>query len=46
MYKPESAIESEMHKISWDFEIQTDHQVPTRRLNLILINKKKRTYYL
>ena len=26
-----------------DFEIQTDHQIQTRRADLLLINKKKRT---
>ena len=32
-----------MHKILWDFEIQTDHLIPARRPDLVLINKKKRT---
>ena len=29
-------------KIVWDFEIQTDHQLLTRRLNLLLIKKMKK----
>ena len=32
------------HKIPWDFLIQTDHLIPTRRPdNLVIVNKKKRT---
>ena len=28
--------------IIWDFNIQTDHLIPARRWDLIIINKKKR----
>ena len=31
------------HKILWEFEIQTDHLIPARRRDLMLINKKKKT---
>ena len=31
MRKPESVPENEIHKILWDFEIQTDPSVSTRR---------------
>ncbi len=31
------------HKLLWDFNIQTDHLIPARRPDLIIINKKKRT---
>ena len=44
MYKGESTLENETHKILWDFEIQTDHLIPARRPNLVLINKKKNCY--
>ena len=27
MYNPESVQENEMHKLLWDIEIQTDHQI-------------------
>ena len=30
------------HKLLWDFNIQTDHLIPARRPDLIIINKKKR----
>ena len=43
MHKPESIIVNEMHKIFWDFEIQMDHLILARRLDLVLIYKKKRT---
>ena len=41
MYKPEFVIENETHEILWDFEIQTDHPIPARRLDLVLINMKE-----
>ena len=31
MHKPESVEYNETHKILWDFKIQTDHLLPTRR---------------
>ena len=46
MHKPESVLANEIHKILWDFEIHIDHLIPTRRPNLVLINKKKRICHL
>ena len=43
MHKLESVIENETHKILLDFEIRTDHPLPTRRPDLVINNKKKRT---
>ena len=31
MHKLESVLKNETHKILWDLEIQTDHQILTRR---------------
>ena len=31
------------HKLLWDFDIQTVHQISDRRPDLIIINKEKRT---
>ena len=31
-----------MHKLLWDFNIQTDHLILARRPDLIIINKKKK----
>ena len=39
MLNPESALENEMHKILWDFKIQTDHLISTRRPDLVIIKK-------
>ena len=35
-------LENELHKIIWDFEIQTDQLIRTRRPELVLIPKKKK----
>ena len=32
----------ETHKILCDFEIQTDRQISVRRINLVIVNEKKR----
>ena len=39
-YKPELVLENETNKTHWDFEIQTDHPIPARRPDIVLINKK------
>ena len=46
MHKLEFIQENEMHKFFWNFEIQTDHKIPARRPDLMIINKKKRTRHL
>ena len=40
MHNTESVSENELHKILWDFEIQTDHLISSRRLYLVIVNKK------
>ena len=42
MHNPAPVLENDIHKLLWDFNIQTDHLIPARRLDLIIINKKKR----
>ena len=42
MHKPESILENETHEILWDFDIQTGHLIPVRRLDLVLFNKEKK----
>ena len=42
MYKQESVPENETYKILWDFEMQTDLQIPTRRPDLMIMEKKKK----
>ena len=40
MYNMVSVLANETHKILWDFDIQTDPLVSTRRKDLVLVNKK------
>ena len=42
MQNPESVLKNEIHKILWDFEIQTDQLISARRPDLVLVNKKKK----
>ena len=42
MHNPVSVQENDTHKLLWDFDIQMDHLISTRRQDLIIINKKKR----
>ena len=46
MYKQESVQENETHKILWDFEIQANHRIPARRLDLASIIEEKITCYI
>ena len=40
MHNPAPVLENDSHKLLWDFNIQTDHLIPARRPDLIIINKK------
>ena len=42
MHNPAPVLENATHKLLWDFNIQTDHVIPARRPDLIIINKKKK----
>ena len=42
MHNPAPVLENDSHKLLWDFNIQMDHLIPTRRPYLIIINKRKR----
>ena len=42
MHNPASVLENDTHKLLWDFDIQTDDLISTRRRDLIIINKKKK----
>ena len=41
MYNTKSVLKNEMHKLLWDFEIQTYHLISSRRPDFIIINKKR-----
>ena len=42
MHNSASVLENATHKLLLDFNIQTDHLIPARRPDLIIINKKKK----
>ena len=42
MHNPAPVLENDSHKLLWDLNIQTDHLIPARRPDLIIINKRKR----
>ena len=41
MHNLAPVLENDSHKLLWGFNIQTDHLIPARRPDLIIINKKK-----
>ena len=43
MHNPAPVLENDSHKLLWGFNIQTDHLIPARRPDLIIINKRKRS---
>ena len=42
MHDPESVLENEMHKILWDFEIQTVNLISTKRPDQVIVQKVKK----
>ena len=42
MLNPAPVLENDSHKLLWDFNIQTDHLIPARIPDFIIINKKKK----
>ena len=44
MHNPAAVLENDTHKLLWDFDIQTDHLITTRRPDLIIINKKRENF--
>ena len=44
MHNPTPVLENDTHILLWDFDIQTDHLIPARRPDLIIINKIKIIY--
>ena len=42
MHNPAPVLENDSHKLLSDFRIQTDHLIPARRPDLIIINNKKK----
>ena len=42
-HEPESVLENEDYKISWDFSIHTDHAIEAWRPDLVVVDKKERS---
>ena len=42
-HEPESVLENEDYKILWDFRIQKDHFIEAWILDLVAVDKKRRT---
>ena len=42
MHNPAPVLENTTHKLRWDFNIQTDHLIPARRPDIIIINNDKK----
>ena len=42
MHYLESILENEMHKVLWDFEIQTDPLITASQPDLVIVNKKEK----
>ena len=43
MHDSAPVFENDTHKLLWDLDIQMDHLISARRLDWMIINKKKRT---
>ena len=43
MLNPPAVLDIDIHKLLWDFDIQTNHLISARRQHITDINKKKRT---
>ena len=43
-HEPRSILENEDYNILYDFSIQTDHVIEARRTDLVVVDKKKRSY--
>ena len=41
-HNPAPVLENYSHKLLWEFNIQTDHLIPARRPDLIIITEKKK----
>ena len=43
VHNSESVLKNETHKVLWDFEIQTDHRISARRLDVVIVKKERET---
>ena len=41
MHNAAPVLENDLHKLLWDLNIHTNHRIPVRRPELIIINKNR-----
>ena len=41
MHNPGFILDNTMHKLLWDYDIQTDHLISARRPDIEIVNKKR-----
>ena len=41
MHNSKSVFDNEIHKLLWDFEIQTDLLISAKRPDLVIVNKRR-----
>ena len=46
LHKPNAVTEANEVKILWDFEIRTDHVIPARRPEIVVLGKNNRTVHI
>ena len=42
MHNPAPVLENDTHKLQWDIHMHRNHLISARRLDLIIINQKKK----
>ena len=42
-HQPQGLLENGHHKLLWDFNIQCDHETEHSRLDLVIVDKEKKT---
>ena len=43
---PESVLENDDYKLLWDFSMRTDHEIRARRPDLVIIDKKDKSFQI
>ena len=45
MPNPATVLENDSHKFLWDFDVQTDHLISTRKPDLTIMNNNKKRIF-
>ena len=46
MHNSAPVLTNDTHKLQWDFDIQTDHQISARKPDLIIINNNEKREFV